>query len=113
MDLELKSKWTTALRSGDYKQGPGALRRGGKYCCLGVLHDVAGGEWTQCDLSRGIDEFAIKSDGMYEGALNTALLPDDLEVSYEIEGHTSALMAMNDQGHWSFNDIADWIDKNI
>ena len=32
--------WMDALRSGKYEQGKGALRRDGKFCCLGVLCDV-------------------------------------------------------------------------
>lgn len=30
-----------ALRSGEYRQGTGALQRGGKFCCLGVACEVA------------------------------------------------------------------------
>lgn len=37
---EIKAAWLTALRSGEYEQGRGALNRGGKFCCLGVLCDV-------------------------------------------------------------------------
>lgn len=40
-----KEEWVVALRSGEYKQGPGALHRGDKFCCLGVLCDLSGGEW--------------------------------------------------------------------
>ena len=29
-------QWITALRSGEYKQGRKWLKRGGRYCCLGV-----------------------------------------------------------------------------
>jgi hypothetical protein len=40
MDKEIKQKWVEALRSGKYKQGEGALKRGNKYCCLGVLCSI-------------------------------------------------------------------------
>lgn len=40
MDKELKAKWVKALTSGRYKQGKGALKRDGGYCCLGVLREV-------------------------------------------------------------------------
>lgn len=42
------SAWTTALRSGEYKQGRNRLKRiiGGnlncEYCCLGVLEEIEG-----------------------------------------------------------------------
>lgn len=43
MDRVLKDKWVTALRSGQYVQGVGELKtKDGKYCCLGVLCEVAG-----------------------------------------------------------------------
>lgn len=50
MDYELKltkenflGEWLKALRSGDYQKGQGALRTSnGKYCCLGVLCEIAG-----------------------------------------------------------------------
>jgi hypothetical protein len=38
----LKKKWVSALRSGDYEQGRGFLHDGGRFCCLGVLVEVAG-----------------------------------------------------------------------
>lgn len=33
--------WVKALRSGDFEQGIGVLRKGDKYCCLGVACEVA------------------------------------------------------------------------
>ena len=33
--------WVSALRSGDYEQGRNNLRRGDKFCCLGVACEVA------------------------------------------------------------------------
>lgn len=40
LDPEEKSRWLEALRSGEYKQATGYLRRDGKYCCLGVFLDL-------------------------------------------------------------------------
>jgi hypothetical protein len=41
MKSELKQQWVTALRSGKYKQGEGALRdQNDQHCCLGVLCDL-------------------------------------------------------------------------
>ena len=46
MKKELKEAWIEALRSGEYKQGVGALCEEVKevktYCCLGVLADICG-----------------------------------------------------------------------
>lgn len=45
MNQKIKKLWTSALRSGKYKQGKGGLCHGGpqgtRYCCLGVLSDLA------------------------------------------------------------------------
>lgn len=49
MNGDYKRLWIEALRSGEYKQGQRTLRRNGRYCCLGVLCEVAreavGGDW--------------------------------------------------------------------
>lgn len=45
MDIELKSKWVDALRSGNFKQGAGYLEHDGKHCCLGVLCEIQDPEW--------------------------------------------------------------------
>lgn len=42
MNQEIKKLWVDALRSGRYEQGVGVLRdRADKYCCLGVLCELA------------------------------------------------------------------------
>lgn len=50
--------WVKALRSGEYKQGYGYLhyKRGGKdkFCCLGVLCDLA--------VKNGVIEPPVKSE---------------------------------------------------
>lgn len=40
MDTAVKERWVRALRSGEYQQGTGQLRKEDKYCCLGVLTDL-------------------------------------------------------------------------
>ena len=46
MDAEIKKKWLAALRSGEYRQTKGYLRRTDidnvypRFCCLGVLTDL-------------------------------------------------------------------------
>lgn len=41
MNPEIKALWLEALRSGEYKQTTGVLNDGCRYCCLGVLTDIA------------------------------------------------------------------------
>lgn len=58
MNPEVKEKWLTALRSGDYAQGKGKLEKidaegQSTYCCLGVLCDLAAKEnITERDIGR-------------------------------------------------------------
>lgn len=40
IDKALIERWLAALRSGEYRQGGGVLRRGDKFCCYGVLCDL-------------------------------------------------------------------------
>lgn len=50
METSLVKKWVQELRSGKYEQGHGVLKRerpdGTKYCCLGVLCELVGVEWS-------------------------------------------------------------------
>lgn len=58
MDSKLKAKWVKALLSGNYEQGTGAMFNDSKYCCLGVLCDVAGWpmeDYVKVDRAIGID----------------------------------------------------------
>lgn len=41
MNPAVKEQWVQALRSGEYEQGAAFLKANGKYCCLGVLCDLA------------------------------------------------------------------------
>ncbi|HEY5443110.1 MAG TPA: hypothetical protein VIJ87_01290 [Pyrinomonadaceae bacterium] len=41
MEDTLKDAWADALTSGLYKQSRAAMNRGGGFCCLGVLCEVA------------------------------------------------------------------------
>ena len=99
-----KADWLNALRSGDYTQTTGTLRhkrvnssdhRPTGFCCLGVLVDVLGAEWTNVPDEAG--------DYLYE---IEDFWPYDLEESMD-------LWTMNDTEGASFNEIADWIEANV
>lgn len=58
MDARIKKLWVAALRSGEYKQGKGRLRRplpGSEFefCCLGVLCDLHAKETRQGEWLNG------------------------------------------------------------
>lgn len=108
MDKELKAKWVAALRSGEYKQGRGALCNtdcnGNKsYCCLGVLADVSGDPRWDGKLFNDSNAY-LKIDAdthlrMTGGAL----------ISAEAQRRLGQL---NDEGV-SFYEIANHIEKNL
>lgn len=110
MDSELKSRWLTALRSGDYRQTKGKLRSfrndyfDDGYCCLGVLCDISGkGEWNGDYYKMMIEDgYSHSSEIKLPGLDEFEMTPDQ----------QSDLINMNDDGK-SFLEIADWIEENL
>lgn len=100
-------KWIAALRSGEYKQGKGALRlTEDTYCCLGV----------GCDISK-LDQWS-EADGEYVYDESSALLPLGVAELYGLksddgahyfEGNRCELSMMNDHGD-TFPEISDRIE---
>jgi len=102
MEKELKEKWVTALRSNTYTQGTGQLYdpEKNKYCCLGILCQVA-------DLK--IDESGVR-------LINDEEKEDGYVGFYEVLGNkplVETLWRLNDIEKLSFPEIADYIDKNL
>lgn len=98
MNQEIKAKWLTELRSGKYKQTTGRLlSHSNGYCCLGVLAKSA----DQTDES--ILEICTLED------LDPEIV-DLIDLSYEIQ---VKLASMNDIERKSFEEIADYIEKEL
>lgn len=101
MNPEIKGKWLTALRSGDYVQGKGFLcgvkGDGSKdYCCLGVLTDLyiqeMGLEWKHGISYLHFDGQAVMlplSVMNWSGVSDTGLF-------YDEEGEMGDLADIND-----------------
>lgn len=116
---DLIRAWVEALRSGEYEQGKGYLRvtdedGQDKFCCLGVLCEVAG--------LRPVD---IEVDA---GGATVHFYPDDGfpaqgEPPYSVKrragldgghsGEVTTLVSMNDADGASFDEIADHIEEKI
>jgi hypothetical protein len=110
MNLEIKKKWISALRSGEYKQGKGQLRLEDEYCCLGVLCDLA--------VKSGVDVKVSKNFlyMTYDGADLT--LPEKVRKWAGLEdgdpwteGHQ--LSAWNDDEGADFEKIAQLIEEHL
>ena len=103
MKPEDKKTWCDALRSGKYKQGTRRLCGDDKWCCIGVAADVL------------LDDFWIWSerDRAWCIAGNSATLSDAWLKKIDLEWERQVgLVEMNDTGS-SFDEIADWIEKNL
>lgn len=64
MKTDIKRQWVEALRSGDYQQGKEYLRKDDKFCCLGVLCDLAvkAGVVTEAPGVNGSTLYGVEGD---------------------------------------------------
>jgi hypothetical protein len=110
MDAELKSKWLTALRNGQYAQGRNFLRRNSDgtdgFCCLGVLCDLVDPtKWM------GESDGGTRVYSEIEGGRCWA--PITVEHAAKMTHDESITLAkMNDDGK-SFAEIADYIEAKL
>ncbi len=136
LPLEVKEKWLTALRSGEYEQTTQSLKNDGRYCCLGVLTDILikdkiiSGEW----FGSCYDGKFINNEGEEENDWADQYLPvmacqkinlsEDPEVLIKEqdrerlklicfhEHRYSGLSTLNDNG-FSFEEIAQYIEEQL
>lgn len=115
---EFAEKWVAALRSGKYRQGSQKLGNSEKgYCCLGVAAKVCGS--TDDMLSNGNDVACyLKIGGDYGAKLTRKIfdqIPKELrgEEDKLKENLVAKLINLNDNKHYSFPEIADWIEENV
>ena len=113
MNPQIKQKWVDALRSGDYQQTKGRLRKEDKFCCLGVL----------CDLYIKENNVEWEPSTHYKNAyvfqdMATILPRSVVEWAGVGEGNPlvndgdSSLAKLNDRGS-TFNEIADLIEEHL
>lgn len=123
MKAELKQKWISALRSGNYLQTEGTLEKDGRNCCLGVLCRVMGLEVEHTDtigvtFKATTDKYCITMRDSL-----SLFLRNDLGLTSIQEKH---LIRLNDGGYdqdpskfgsktkpQPFSVIADWIEANV
>lgn len=100
MDPALKEKWVKALRCGWYQQGFLAHRWGrgerARWSALGVLFDAT-------------DPWGWP---MYYDHTSASLLLMDRMYGFTREMWVNVVL-LNDRDHLSFNEIADWIEKEL
>lgn len=131
MNEEIKQEWITALTSGEYQQGKHELRTSdNKYCCLGVLCDIAAkhgvGEWrsnrrfvpTQKQLDSGSVLAYDTSSGQLPKFVSdwAELSSADPQVDYTYSNGAvggRALSAINDRTDEGFAGIARYIQEQL
>lgn len=108
MDPEYKAKWIAALRSGDYKQTQGTLRRDEACCCLGVLCSlVPEAEWKPTNYSPRLHCH-------YKDAASSSHLPFNIRTLMRISvDQQTELISLNDNDQKSFAEIATYIEENL
>lgn len=125
-----KRTWTTALRSGLFKQTQSRLRRAigyvknkfgvstntevYAYCCLGVAQCVLAGKQPKLKASmlRG-GRFGLSRN--LQAALacsNDGANLEDRRAAFELAGFET-IPASGKRGKSSFKQIADWVDANL
>lgn len=102
-----KEKWVAALRSGKYKQGRCLLKQGNpfdlSYCCIGVLFDLVNPlGWRQI----GWKYFTYED----RGTMTHPFIAEEILLTYK---QACKLTRMNDGEDCDFNQIANYIERNI
>jgi hypothetical protein len=117
MKKEKAMEWVKALRSGNYQQGKGGLKfikYGGEitYCCLGVLGEISGINTKDLEEYRDFNtrEMREKADIYRDTGSNKNGSTINLKVGDEVKSFFS-LADANDSGA-TFEEIADWVEKN-
>lgn len=127
MKKSVKKKWLKALRSGEYSQTSGTLRRKSNdgvtsFCCLGVLCNIHAQEHPEIAAKETNPEVYLKSSALLpiEVAEWAGLTKDfiggdpngaavDIGVTYR--DRFTTLAALNDDEGLSFKEIANVIER--
>jgi hypothetical protein len=121
VNQEFKQKWVNALRSGNYKQCKYKLHNEEGFCCLGVALDVGDfkGRWVPRQLEAGFQGSQERYVELFyywqsENEFNEGVIPASVreEIGLSWETH-QRLSAMNDHNGYSFDEIADFIERRL
>jgi hypothetical protein len=109
---ELRKEWLEALRSGKYKQAQDALHIPDEgYCCLGVLCEVLSNKGIMRRLGYAYTFDTQDEDGVI--TMETELQQPIRDLVGLDKRVTGRLIEMNDLAQNSFNEIADYLEKEV
>lgn len=121
LDPAVKADWVSALRSGEYSQGHGALQKGGGFCCLGVLCDLAVKAGVELTIGNacGCGDDDCSPGVTYNNNESYPPTPvldwagmSSMDPIVKYGGETRTLSALNDEGR-SFEEIANLIEEQL
>jgi hypothetical protein len=111
MNPQIKQKWVSALRSGEYQQTQRRLHDENGFCCLGVLCDLYGKEnnkeWQHNEVVGYFYE--NHSFSLPSSVVKWAGVEDSNPF---VNGGIDTLGGLNDKG-FTFNEIAYVIEENL
>lgn len=109
MRKEYRERLVTALRSGEFEQGHGALNKDGKFCCMGVFCEVEGLPKTERETNGS--KYILYG---YKGKETIHLPPASLRSKARLtDDNLIKLIHLNDSNKKSFEEIADWIEEHL
>ena len=131
MNTEIKAQWLAALRSGEYTQTSGALRRENSdgsvgFCCLGVLCEILAKDgkikYQPEDEYSDLRKYGAGVDGEGDFVSGSAFslpyvvrelvgISTDAGEFEDAEGCDRTLISLNDSQGKAFPEIADYIEK--
>ncbi len=108
MKQEITNRWCKALRSGKYQQGKEKLKSDdGKFCCLGVLCEVYKEDHPD------VSDIVLYSDNQMPIAeVRRWAEQSRFDLSYNTNVPDYHLPTLNDKYDYSFEQIADLIEKD-
>lgn len=119
MNPEIKQKWLEALRSDNYAQGTGWLKRDDCFCCLGVLCDLyskeTGHKWEPSIIEDGPDKFISEGQVLPTIVREWAGLENcnpEVKTSDCNTEQSTSIAELNDSGA-SFEDLAEIIKEQL
>jgi hypothetical protein len=116
MNQKIKQEWCEELISGRYTQGCGNLCRDDKYCCLGVLCEIAikhGVKISKWRRYTGVNNsYCYNNEHHYLPKIVSDWAGLDSRDPELLFLSSPSLARMNDRGY-SFNDIANAIEKYL
>lgn len=121
MKTDIRDRWVEALRSGEYSQGYGELAIDGRYCCLGVLCEIAVQDGIVTKENIGSTDFVRYRSTSNRLDSGRSILPeavkewaglDSINPSATRNGRGGTLSRFNDNGA-SFQEIAFLIEEQF